>query len=115
MRLIPEETQLYLAAGPFQFLDPAPGNARIGILQGNDASGDAGSDQCLGTGRRLAMMGARLKGDIGGAAASSVAGLAQGLGFGVRPPALLRDTASDDDAGRIENDAADGRIGPNAA
>ena len=48
---------------------PAPGDARVGVLQRADDAGDAGGDQRLGAGRRPAVMRAGLQRHVDGRAA----------------------------------------------
>ena len=57
---------------------------------------DAGGDQGIGAGRRLAVMAAGLERDIGRGAARRLAGPRQRLGLGMRPAAGLRPAAPDD-------------------
>ena len=100
-------------AGRRQTRMPLPLYARIGILEGRDDAADAGLDQGVGTGRRPAVMRARLQRDVDGGAFQGLARIGDRLGLGVRPAAVLR-AAARDHAAIAHDHAADGRIGPGA-
>ena len=93
---------------------PSPGDARVGVLEGDDDPPHPGGDQRIDAGRGLAPMAARFETDIGGGAASGFAGPAQRLGLAMRPPARLRPAAPDDPP-LIDDDAADRRVRPDRA
>jgi len=87
------------------------GNTRVGIIHGRDNPGDTGMDQCLGTGLRLALMGAGFEGHIGGGIAGSFAGGGKGTGFGVGAAAPSC-PASANDGIILDENASHSRIGP---
>ncbi len=101
-------------AGLAQPGDPAAGDTRVGILEGYDDVFNTGIDQRAGAGRRLSPMAARLEADIGGGAQCRRSGAAQGFSFGVRPAAGLGPAAADNGS-PVDEDAADGRVGPDIA
>ncbi len=87
---------------------------RIGIDQRGDHARDAGSDDGVGAGRRLAVMGAWLERDIERRPARGGTGAAERLGLGMGPPAGLGPAAADDHA-VLRDHCADGGIGPGAS
>ena len=87
---------------------------RIGILQRRHHARDAGADDGVGAGRRLAVMRARLERHVERGAARGLAGALERLGLGMRPAAGLRPAAAEDDA-VLDDHRADRRIGPGAA
>ena len=89
------------------------GDARVRIFEGADDARDAGGDQGVHARRRFSVMGAGFERDVGGGAAGGVTRVAQGFGFGVRAAALLGPAAADDGS-LIDDDAADGRVRPDA-
>ena len=91
-----------------------PGHFRIGILDRRHHARNAGGDDRIGAGRRLAEMRARLQRHIERGAARGLAGARQRLGLGMGPAAGLGPAAADDDA-VLDHDRADGGIGPGAA
>ena len=93
---------------------PLPCHFRIGILDRRHHARNAGGDDGIDAGRRLAEMRARLQRHIERGAARGLACTPQRLGLGMRPAAGLRPAAADDDA-ILHHDRADGRIGPGAA
>ena len=88
----PRSTRMPAAA---QHGDPAPGHARVRILDRGDDAADAGGDQGVGAGRRLAGVGAGLERDVRRGPARGVAGAPEGLGLGMRAPARLGPAAPD--------------------
>jgi hypothetical protein len=101
-------------AGGAQHGDPAAGDARIGVLDRHHGAADAGGDQRLRAGRRLAGMGAGLERDVRRGPAHGVARAPEGLGLGMGAPARLGPAAPDHPALAHEH-AAHGGIGPGAA
>ena len=91
-----------------------PRHFRIGILDRRHHARDAGGDDGIGAGRRLAEMRARLQRHIERGAARGLAGARQRLRLGMRPAAGLGPAAADNDA-VLDHDRADGGIGPGAA
>ena len=63
----------HLNAGGPENVEAASCYQRVGVFHGRDDASDAGFDQRLCAGRRAAMVGAGLEGDIGGGAARCVA------------------------------------------
>ena len=91
-----------------------PGNLRIGVNKGGNDARDAGSDDRVDTWPRLAVMRAGLERDIERRPARRGTGAAQRLSLGMGPPAGLSPAATDDHA-VLDNDRADGGIGPGAS
>src|SRR5215510_13112630 len=89
------------------------GDLRIGINQRRDYARDAGRDDGVGAGRRLAVMGAWLERDIERRPARAGAGAAERLSLGVGPPTGLGPAAADDHT-VLGHHRADGGIGPGA-
>ena len=79
-------------------------SARIGIAQGDHNTRNSGRNQSFGTGRCLAVMVARLQGDIGCGTLGGAACLREGLGFGMWPAARLGKTAPQQDALRAHGE-----------
>ena len=90
------------------------GHFRIGILKRRDDARQSGGNHRVRTGRRFAVMRARLERDVERPSPRRRAGAAQGLHFGMRPPAGLRPAASDN-AAVLDDHRADGRVWPGAA
>lgn len=61
-----------------------PRHLRVRVLHGSHHPRHTGVDQRFGTGRRAAMVAARLQGDVGAGTAGTLTGLAQGMHFGMR-------------------------------
>jgi hypothetical protein len=59
------------------------GDLRVGVLHRRDHPRHAGLDQRIGARRRAAMVAARFEGDVGTGATGALAGLAQGVHFGM--------------------------------
>jgi hypothetical protein len=87
---------------------------RIGINQRGHYARNPSADDRVGTGRRLAVMRARLERDIERRPARSGTGTAQRLGLGMGPPAGLSPAAADDHS-VFHDDRPDGGVGPGAA
>ena len=86
----------------------------IGIFERRDDARNAGGDDGVGAGRRLAVMRAGLERDVERRAARRRAGAAQGFDLGMRPAAGLGPAAADNDA-VLDDHRADRRIRPGAA
>ncbi len=114
-RLLLQDTGRDLDAGLPQHGEALAADARIGVLDRRDDARDAGRDQCIGAGRRLAQMRTGLQRHIGGGAPRRLARLRQRHGLGMRPPARLCPTASQHPAFIGNDDAAHRRIGRRAA
>ncbi len=84
---------------------------RIGILDRRHHTRNAGRDDGIGAGRRLADMRARLQRHIERGAPRGLAGALQRFGLGMGTAACLRPAAADDDS-VLDHDRADGGIGP---
>src|SRR5665647_687559 len=91
-----------------------PGYFRIGILDRRYHPRNAGGDDGVGAGRRLADMRARLQRHIERGAPGGLAGAAERLRLGMGTAACLRPAAAQNDA-VLDHDGADGGIGPSAA
>ncbi len=102
-----------LDPGLRQRRDPAPGDARIGILVRRNNSGDTRLNQRVCAGRRLAGVRTGLKRDIGGGTPGRLASHRQRPGFRVGSAAIGGPTAPDD-APVAHDDTAHRRIGPDA-
>jgi hypothetical protein len=89
------------------------GDLRVGVFERGDHAGDAGGNDGIGAGRRLAEMRARLERHVKRGAARRLAGAAERLDLGMRPAADLRPAAADNDSA-FDDDRADGRIWPGA-
>src|SRR5260370_22958664 len=70
-------------AGIDQTAESLPGDKRIRIFHGRDDAGDSGIYQCVGAGRRTAMMRARLQRDIESGVTSAFARLIQRKNLGM--------------------------------
>ncbi len=92
--------------------EPLPVDARVWIAQRHHHAGHPGGDQCIGAGRRLAMMGAGFEGNIDRRPARRRTGLRERNHFGMGPPAGLG-RATPDDAPVLDDHAAHGRVWPN--
>ena len=101
-------------AGSAQSGVALPGYFRIGILDRRHHAGDAGGDDGIGAGRRLAGMRTRLQRHIERGAARGLAGALERLRLGMRPAPGLGPATADNDA-VLDHDRADGGIGPGAA
>src|SRR6516162_5368499 len=110
-RLLGTEPDLDVETGSAQPAQPLAGHARIGILERNDYSPDAGGDQRIDTGWGTTPMTAGFEADIGGCSASGLPRPAQRLGLAMRSPAGLGPTPSGD-APLFDDDAANGRVRP---
>jgi hypothetical protein len=105
-------------AGRAQPRVASAGNLRVWIFERRDDPGHARGDDRVGARRRLAVVRARLEGDVEVGAARGLAGAAQGLDLSMRPAAGLGPTAADDPrraAIAANNDSADRGVGPSAA
>ena len=112
-RLLGANADLDDDAGFGQTPMPGAGDLGIGIDQCRDDARDAGGDDGVGTGRRLAVMGAWLERDIERRPARGGAGAAESLGLGVGPATGLGPATADNHT--VPGDhCADGRIGPGA-
>ena len=100
VRRLHHQAALDRDARPAQPGKSAPGNARIGILDGAHDTGKAGADDGVGARRRHAVVRARLERHVHGGAARTRPGAGDGLGLGVRAPTRRRPAARDDLAGR---------------
>ena len=112
-RLLGANADLDHDAGFGQTPMPGAGDLRIGIDQRRDDARDAGGDDGVGTGRRLAVMGAWLERDIERRPARGGAGAAESLGLGVGPATGLGPATADNHTVPRYH-CADGRIGPGA-
>ena len=88
---------------------PLPGHFRVRVLHRRDDPRDAGRDDRLGAGRRLADMRAGLERHVEGRAARRLARLGDRDRLGMRPPARRGDAAADDYA-VLDQNGADGRV-----
>ena len=113
-RLLGADADIDRDAGGAQPRVALPGHFGIGIFERRDHARNAGGDDGVGARRRFAVMRARLERDVERRAARRLAGAAQRLDFGMRPPAGLRPAAADDDA-VLDDHRADRGIGPGAA
>jgi hypothetical protein len=93
----------------------AAGNGGVGVDGCGDDTAEARLNERVGAGRRAAGDVAGLEGDVGSATVDAVAcvrcRLAEGDDLGVIEEIVLVPALSDDLAGAIENDAADGGVG----
>ena len=110
-----EEAGLDGQAGRAEAGKAASVDARVGIADGRDDTGDAGVDQRVGAGRGDADVRAGFEGDVGGPATGAVAGLGQGLGLGMGTAAGSGGAAADHMAVCRDDDTADGWVGPGFA
>src|SRR6266446_9162279 len=100
-------------AGGAKFCMALPGDFRIGILDRRHHARDAGGDDGVGTGRRLADMRAWLQRHIEGGASRSLAGALECLGLGMGTAARLGPAAADNNA-VLDHDRPDGWVRPGA-
>ena len=100
----------YLNAGGFKHGQPLARHQGVGVLHGGHHAAHAGADQGFGAGRSTAVVGAGLEGNVSGGALRGVAGLAQGVHFGMRLAGLEVETLADN-LPALLNHAADARIG----
>ncbi len=91
-----------------------PGNFRVGILDRRHHARNAGGDDGIRAGRRLADMRTRLQRHVERGAARGLAGVIERHGLGMGTAACLRPAAADNDA-VPDHDGADGGIGPGPA
>ena len=87
------------------------GDFRVGILDRGNHARNAGRDDSLSTGRRLADMRTRLQCHIKCGATCRLPGAQKRLGLGVGTASGLRPATADNDA-VLDHDCADGGIGP---
>src|ERR1700694_5695565 len=113
-RLIRTEPDIDRDAGGAKFCMALPGDFWVGILDRGDHARDAGGDDGLSAGRRLADMRARLQRHIERGAARGLTGPRERLRLGMGPATRVGPAAADNDA-VLDHDRADGRIGPGAA
>ena len=90
------------------------GYPRVGVFYGGNHARDACRDQGFGAGWGLTVMGAGFERDIGGCAFRGAACLFERHAFGMGAAARLG-PAAPDDAAILDQNAADGRIGPSRA
>src|ERR1700687_2711048 len=105
------ESDIDRDAGGAKFCMALPGNFRIRILDRRHHARDAGGDDGVGAGRRLADMRAGLQRHVERGAARGLAGALERLGLRAEAPAGLRPYATYDVA-VLDNDSADGGIRP---
>src|SRR5258707_1444796 len=101
-------------AGGAKFCMALPAHLGIWILDRRYHPGNAGGDDGLSAGRRLADMRARLQRHIERGAAGGFAGAIERLRFGVGAAAGLGPATTHNDA-VLAHDRADGGIGPGTA
>jgi hypothetical protein len=94
-RRVRADANLHTDARVPQTRQASAGDPPVGIAGCRDDTGDAGRTKGVGAWRRLAMMGTRFKGDVGGRPFRGRAGMRQCHGFGMRPAAGLRPAAAD--------------------
>src|SRR4029077_4872266 len=94
-----------------QFLVPLPRHFRIWVFQRRNNARDAGTDNCVSTRWRFALMRAWLKRHIHGGALRRFFGTAQCLDFSMRSAAPLGPAATDNDA-VLDDQRADRGVRP---
>jgi hypothetical protein len=100
-----------LYPGIFEGFVPFARDARVRVGKCVDHACHTCSDQSVGAGRGLAMVGARFQGHVGRGPLSRDTGLGKGLRFAVGPTTGRCDTAPQD-AGAVDDHASDRRVGP---
>ena len=100
--------------GRTQFCMALPGHFRIGILDRRNHPRNAGSDHGIDARRRFAEMRTGLERDIERGAACGLTGAPERLRLGMGPSARLGPAAADNDA-VLDDNSADGGVGPGAA
>ena len=73
-------------SGGAEFCDALAADLRVGIVGGDDDTGDAGGDEGVGAGAGAAVVGAGLEGDVGGGSGgieAACGGLLEGDDLGV--------------------------------
>ena len=113
-RFVGAKTDIDRDAFGAQPLVALAGDFRIGIFQRRHHARDAGLDDGVGAGRRLALMRARLERHVHRGALRGFLGVPQRLDLGMRAAAGLRPAAAKDDA-VLHDHRADRRIGPGRA
>ena len=87
-RLLRQNAVLHLDTRGLKPLEPEPGGARVGVAQRNHGAGRPGRGDELGASEPPSVqMGARFERDKDGGAPRTRAGVLEGDGFGVGPPA----------------------------
>src|SRR4051812_29689723 len=90
------------------------GDLGVGVFECRHHTRDTGTDDGVDAWRRLALVRAGFERHIERRALGRLAGALQRLGLGMGAAARLRPAAADDDA-VLDDDRADGRIGPGTA
>ena len=94
----------------FELAQPAASHSWIGVRRGHDDSLQTRSEHGVDTGRRAAMMRARLERHVGGAATRASASLGQRIDLCMRLTGAAMPALAHHIALRVEQDAADARI-----
>jgi len=84
--LLLEDAECDFNVGGAESLDALATDMGVGVLRGDDAAGDAGFDECVGTGWGAAVVAAGFEGDVGGGAPGgdvALSGLLEGDDLGV--------------------------------
>ena len=110
-RRIGHDTGFHNHLGGPQAGKPLPAHTRIRIFQRGHHTRNPGRHQCIGAGRCLAMMGARLEGNIRRCTLCMQAGLRQGNGFCMWAPPRPG-VATPNNLPFPDNHATNGRVGP---